>query len=97
MQQVQNQAAQLKQLQSRLHLSMQRQLETRQHYLLRLADSLQQLNPQNVLARGYAIVSQHEKAVTDSAQLQIGQDVHILLHVGEAQATIKNINIKNKG
>ncbi len=96
-QQVQNQAAQLKQLQSRLHLSMQRQLETRQHYLLRLADSLQQLNPQNVLARGYAIVSQHEKAVTDSAQLQIGQDVHILLHVGEAQATIKNINIKNKG
>jgi len=94
LQQLQNQTTQLKQLQNRLMFAMQQQLQRHQQTFLRLSNSIEQLSPQAVLARGYAIVTHKDKTVTDSAQLQIGQAVRIQLHVGEVSANITNTNIK---
>ena len=90
MQQLQNQATQIKQLQNRLSFAMHQQLQKHQQMLSQLKSSIEQLSPQAVLARGYAIVSHHEKTITDSAQVQIGQAVRIQLHIGEANANITN-------
>ena len=90
LQQLQNQTAQLKQLQNQLAFAMQQSLQKQQQKLLQLKSSIEQLSPQAVLARGYAIVSHNKKAITNSQQLRIGQEVHIQLHIGEADAIIKN-------
>ena len=90
MQQVQNQAVQIKQLQNRLNFAMQQQLQKQQFVITQLKNSIEQLSPQAVLARGYAIVTHHEKSITSSEQLHIGQEVRILLHIGEANANITN-------
>ena len=58
-----------------------------QHYK-QLKISIEQLSPQAVLARGYAIVSHDDKAITDSNQLQLGQTLQIQLHVGELEANV---------
>ena len=90
LQQLQNQTMQLKQLQNRLALAMQQQLQKHQHTFSQLKSSIEQLSPQAVLARGYAIVERAGETITDSKQLQIGQEVRIQLHVGEASANITN-------
>ena len=90
LQQLQNQATQLKQLQNRLLFAMQQHLQKHQQTFFQLKSSIEQLSPQAVLARGYAIVERDGKAVTNSNQLQIGQEVRIQLHVGEASANISN-------
>ena len=90
LQQLESKAKQVLQLQNRLVFSMQQQLQKHQQTFLQLKSSIEQLNPQAVLARGYAIVSQDQNVVTDSKQLEIGQNVRIQLHVGEASARITN-------
>jgi exodeoxyribonuclease VII large subunit len=92
-QQLQNQQLQIKQLQRRLNLSMQQQLQKQQQTLLRLSSNLAQLNPNNVLARGYAFVqNQSGEIISDSQQLKIGEVINIKLHSGESSATINRIN-----
>ena len=90
LQQLESKANQVLQLQNRLIFAMQQQLQKHQFTLQQLGNSIEQLSPQAVLARGYAIVEREGKAITDSAQLQIGQAVRIQLHVGEAEAAITN-------
>ena len=90
LQQLESKANQVLQLQNRLIFAMQQQLQKHQFRLQQLGNSIEQLSPQAVLARGYAIVERDGKAITDSAQLQIGQAVRIQLHVGEAEAAITN-------
>jgi exodeoxyribonuclease VII large subunit len=90
LQQLQNRATQLKQLQNRLNFAMQQQLIQFQQTLLQLKSSIEQLSPQAVLARGYAIVTHNNKTVIDSAQLLVGQSVHIRFDAGEADAKITN-------
>ena len=88
-QQLANQALQLKQWQHRLQLSMQQQLQRRQQTLLRLTSNLAQLNPHNVLARGYAMVqNKHGDIITNPQQLAVGEDVTIALQLGTASANI---------
>ncbi len=83
-----NQIDHVQQLQNRLQYAVKQILQHQQQHYKQLKSSIEQLSPQAVLARGYAIVSHDNKAVTDSAQLQLGQPVHIQLHIGEAQANI---------
>ena len=90
LQQLESKANQVLQLQNRLIFAMQQQLQKHQFRLQQLGNSIEQLSPQAVLARGYAIVERDGKAITDSAQLQIGQEVRIQLHAGEAEAAITN-------
>ena len=79
-------------LQSRLNVGIGQQLQTQQHSVLRLKNSLQQLNPSAVLARGYAMVQNlNGELVQSSQQLALGQLVKITLHEGSANANIHSI------
>lgn len=90
-QQLKNQASTLKQLQTRLQLSMQQQLRIQGQRLALCQQSLTQLNPKNVLARGYAIVQDATgKSITNANQLSTHQQIKISLHVGEALANVES-------
>ena len=89
MQQVELKTTQINQLKHRMELASQRYLQTYHQHVLRLKISLEQLNPQNVLARGYAMVQNSSgKIVKNSQQLNVGESVKITLHIGEADAKI---------
>ena len=103
-QQIENRATQILQLQRRLSLAMQQNLQMHQQKLLRLASSIEQLNPNAVLARGYAIVhseiSQNDllnplpqKLITDAQQIQPETRLSITFYKGSA--TAKVISTKN--
>jgi exodeoxyribonuclease VII large subunit len=67
-------------------------LKARQQHVLRLKNSLEQLNPKNVLARGYAMVSNEAGGMINNAQqLTVGAAVNIVFEHGDADATINRI------
>jgi exodeoxyribonuclease VII large subunit len=78
----------VRQLQNRLHYSMQQLLQKHQQYFIQLKTSITQLSPQAILARGYAIVSSNNKTITNSKQLVIGQPLHIQFQVGDAEVNV---------
>ena len=89
-QEIENKQNKLHQLQHRLNLSIGRQFDTQKQLLLRLRGSLAQLNPENVLARGYALVQdQNGHVIYDSQQLTDDELIKITLHQGEATAQVK--------
>jgi len=89
-QQLQQQKQALQQWQHRLQLAMQQSLQARRRRLEHLATSLQQLNPHQVLARGYAIVQQQDgRAVTNTSQLAVGESLQLTLHQGQAQVVVE--------
>jgi len=89
-QEIENKQNKLHQLQHRLNLSIGRQFDTQKQLLLRLGGSLAQLNPENVLARGYALVQdQNGHVIYDSQQLNADELIKIRLHQGEATAQVK--------
>ena len=103
-QQIENRATQMRQLQRRLTLAMQQSLQMHQQKLLRLSSSIEQLNPDAVLARGYAIVhseiSQNDllnplpqKLITDAQQIQPETRLNITFYKGSAAAKV--ISTKN--
>jgi exodeoxyribonuclease VII large subunit len=92
-QQIAQQQSQLKQLQHRLQMSMQRSLQSHQQTLAHLNNSLLQLNPVNVLARGYALVQKSDGTlVKNSAQLQTGDTLKIALPVGKILAAVTQLD-----
>lgn len=91
-QQLQNQSTQLQQLKHRLQFSAQQTLQTQQQTIVRIANSLAQLNPENVLSRGYALVQDAQGHVlTDSQQLQVDDNVNIMLSQGGATAKVTQV------
>ncbi len=89
LQQLESKSSQLKQLQNRLNLAMQQQLRMRQQTLQNLQNSITQLSPQAVLARGYAMVQDKSgKLITSAQQTKTGAVVHIQFATGGADATI---------
>jgi exodeoxyribonuclease VII large subunit len=91
-QQIALKKTQIKQLQHRMEFGLQRHLHTKNQHLLSLKNSLQQLNPHNVLARGYAMVSNEAGGMIHSAQqLKVGNAVNIMFEHGDADATIIRI------
>ena len=85
--------SQINQLKHRMDIALQRHLQTHNQHLLMLKNSLAQLNPKNVLSRGYAMV--HDEAgqiVKSTQQLKVGNAVNLTFEQGSAGATIVVIN-----
>lgn len=75
-----------------MDIALQSLLKTHQQHVLQLKNSLQQLNPHNVLARGFSLVYDEKgELVTSSQQLKANQQVNITLHQGGAGAIITKI------
>ncbi|WP_047541621.1 exodeoxyribonuclease VII large subunit [Methylotenera versatilis] len=101
-QQIENRATQIKQLQHRLNLAFQQNMQTNQHRLLRLSSSIEQLNPNAVLARGYAIVhsevSQNDllnpksaELIIDAQQITPESRLNITFYKGSAKAQVISV------
>lgn len=101
-QQIENRATQIKQLQHRLNLAFQQTMQTYQHHLLRLSSSIEQLNPNAVLARGYAIVhsevSQNDllnpksaELIIDAQQITPESRLNITFYKGSAKAQVVSV------
>ena len=91
-QQLQQQKLSLQQWQHRLQLAMQQRLIDLQRHLQVCASSLQQLNPHQVLARGYAIVQKQDgRAVTMATDLAVDEPLQLTLHQGQAQVVVSRV------
>jgi len=91
-QQLQQQTQTVKQWQHRLTLAMQQQLHRQQRLLQSYANSLQQLNPHQVLARGYAIVKNAQgQAITNTTALSLNEPLQVTLHHGEAEVVVTQL------
>jgi exodeoxyribonuclease VII large subunit len=73
---------------SMLHL-LQQAYTVAEQTVNRQADLLQALSPQAAMRRGYAVLQANKKIITSAAQLKPGNDITILMHDGNAQATVK--------
>jgi exodeoxyribonuclease VII large subunit len=91
-QHLQQQQHYLHALERRMDIGLQGSLNMHQQKLLRLQSSLNQLNPHNVLARGFAFVQgQHGEIISNSAQLKTNESVNVTLHNGSFDAIVKTI------
>ena len=82
----------LQALARRMDIGLQGSLNMQTQQILRLQSSLNQLNPNNVLARGFAIVQgQTGDIISDSAQLNTAQTVYVTLQSGSFDATVISI------
>ena len=91
-QQIEIKRNQISMLQHRMDIGLQSILKLQQQRLFNLQNSLAQLNPQNVLARGYALVQDvNGLLISDAAQLKPEQSVRISFAHGNADATITQI------
>lgn len=89
LQQIEMKVNQIKQLQKRLEFSLQRHIQMQQQQLLNLQNSLTQLNPHNVLARGYAIINKKNGELVQSIQqIKPAEEINIHLADGSVAATI---------
>ena len=92
-QQINQQKLQLAQMTRRLQSAALQQLKIRQQNLLRLSQNLQHLNPQAVLTRGYAFVQDTNGGiVSNSDQLNKGDQVKLTFGIGSADAIINKVN-----
>lgn len=88
-QQIDQQKMQLSQIAYRLQNCINQQLKTKQQNLLRSAQNLQHLNPQAVLARGYAFVQNNTGTIiSSSTQISSGDEVKLTFGAGTAEAVI---------
>lgn len=92
LQQLENKQQQMQQLKNRMDIALNNRLQMHQQSLLHFKNSLQQLNPQNVFARGYAMVQNEAGEIVNHAQrLKMGDAVHITFQQGSADATVNRI------
>jgi len=68
LQQLENKTTQINQLKHRMDIALQGILKSHQQHVLQLKNSLEQLSPQNVMARGYAMVQDKSGALIKNAQ-----------------------------
>lgn len=91
-QQLEIKSVQIDQLRHRMDIALQRYLQIHQQHVLRLKDSLAQLNPQAVLGRGYALVQTEKgEVVRSTSQIKLTDMVQIRFAEGQAEAEIKHI------
>ena len=89
MQQLTLKINQINQLKHRMDIALQGYLQTQNQHLLMLKNSLAQLNPKNVLSRGYAMVHNEAGEIVKSThQLNVGNAVNLTFEQGSAGATI---------
>lgn len=63
--------------------------------LIGFSRTLKQINPENVLKRGYALVRGKDGLLRGSAGVTIGSDLMIAMHDGEIGATVTDVRAKN--
>lgn len=91
-QQIENKFNQTRQLKQRMDIALQGILKTRKQYVLQLQSSLAQLNPKNVLARGYAMVQdEYDQLVSDTNNLKKGNLLNITFAKGDAVVIVHKI------
>lgn len=83
----------LQELQPRLLRSLERELQRQRRHLEQLYLRLQQLNPETVLARGYAIVLSlpERQRLRRASQVRTGQEIAIYLHQGALEGKVLRI------
>lgn len=92
-QHLQQQKVSLKQWQHRLQLAMQHYLNGHARRLEHFSTCLQQLNPHQVLARGYAIVQKKDgHTVTDAGQITMDESLQLTLQHGSAEVKVIQTN-----
>jgi exodeoxyribonuclease VII large subunit len=79
-------------LKQELAMHSQQHLQQEQFKLQLYANDLQSYNPYNVLARGYAVIRQQGKALTDPTAILPQDEMEITLHKGKF--TITNYNLQ---
>ncbi len=88
------QGLQLMRQQIRQYVEQRLQQET---FNLQLyANDLQSYNPYNILARGYAVVRQQGKAITDPACIRPDEAMNITLHKGQLRITSYELQYDEK-
>ncbi len=76
------------QLQNRLSFAIQKHLQNKKQLFIQCKNSLEQLNPEAVLSRGYAIVSNGQQTISDSQKVKLGDALHVQFHKGQAQVNV---------
>ncbi len=85
---LQQQAQKLDYLEQQLQRAIHNKLEKKQLRLQALSAQLNTLSPLNTLTRGFAIVRQNQTVITNSNQLQCGENVSARLAHGEFKAKV---------
>jgi exodeoxyribonuclease VII large subunit len=81
----------LKWQQQNLEQAVNNFLKDQQFALREKENTIRLLHPNNVLARGYAIVKRKEKIITNVQQLKTADEIEITMRDGKAISIIKNI------
>lgn len=89
-QQLQKNTLSLNHLLHRLTTATEQKMALQKVQVERLGDSLSQLNPNNVLARGYAMLENAQgKIITNASQVAVGEAVKVSLDKGQVLAEVK--------
>ncbi|MDP2199088.1 MAG: exodeoxyribonuclease VII large subunit, partial [Sulfurimicrobium sp.] len=81
--------ARQQQLGQRLELAIEQSLQRHQATLYRIASSLQHLNPEAVLERGFSMVrTASGKIVSSSAEISLDEEVSMAFAIGSATARV---------
>ncbi len=62
------------------------------HNYKMLVNTLKLVNPLGILEKGYSLVTKDKKVIKSSKDLKVNDQIHVRLHAGEFDATIKKIN-----
>lgn len=79
-------ARMLRETSGELEPAARRSLQAQRDALGQLAAQLSALSPLSILSRGYAVALKDGHAITDSAQVQCGDELEIKLHKGTVKA-----------
>ncbi len=86
----------LEQLQSTIPDAMQRFLEGKRHQLQLSEQYIQLVSPENVLKKGYALLTQNGRFIKSARQLSQGQDIVIQLSDGTVSAKVETSSSDGK-
>jgi exodeoxyribonuclease VII large subunit len=80
----------LNQLQQHLLLYTKQRLQQENFSLQLYAQTVESHNPYHILSRGYAVARFRNRALTNAAAVQAGDEVDIILHKGELHTVVKS-------
>ena len=79
----------IRNLEQRLHASLERRLTSERHHMEVFEEKVKALDPALLLKRGYSITLKEGKAVRDSQALQKGDEIETRLANGTIRSTVK--------
>ena len=82
----------LEHLYTRLALRAEARVSEAREKLKTVSRTLEAMNPENVLARGYACVRVNDRIVTDAAELSERQPISVDMHAARVRATVDGVD-----